>query len=274
MMEIGIFAKTFSRNNVMDVIQAIQDYDIHTVQFNMACANLPTLPAKMERATIRKLQNVFSTSNVHVAALSGTFNMIHPSIHERGKGLVGLENLAYICECIGTNIITLCTGSRDANDMWKFHPENNSQKAWDDLLQTMEKALKIAEKYDIVLGIEPELSNVINTASKARSMLDTFQSKHLKIIMDGANLIPIHRIHRMNPILDEAFDLLGEDIILAHAKDLSIEQDDFVAAGQGNLDYRHYLSLLKSVGYERPLIMHGLREDQVSTSKSFLEKLS
>jgi sugar phosphate isomerase/epimerase len=273
MMEMGIFAKTFSRKNVTEVCQAVQAHNINTVQFNMSCANLPTLPLKYESDTLQNLENAISKTGIKVAAVSGTFNMIHPNTDERELGLLGLGNLACACEYLGTKVITLCTGSRDADNMWKFHPENNDPQAWVDLSRTMERALKIAEKYNVILGIEPELSNVINTAKKAKKLLDTFQSEHLKIIMDGTNLIPINEVDQMHIILDAAFDLLGEDIILAHAKDFSIDKHDFVAAGKGSLDYEYYLSLLKSVNYDGPLIVHGLSEEQVPVSIAFLKTL-
>lgn len=272
-MEIGIFAKTFRRKNAADVFQAVRDHGLFTIQFNLSSANLPTLPDKIEQSALKKLQNLISTTNVNIAAVSGTFNMIHPNIEERERGLSGLENLAYACGYMGTKVITLCTGSRNVNNMWEFHPENNSRQAWDDLLRTMEQALKIAEKHHIILGIEPELSNVVYSAGKAKALLDAFQSEHLKVIMDGANLIPAHQAGQMHSILDEAFDLLGEHIVLVHAKDFSLEKADFVAAGKGCLDYKYYLSLLKSVNYGGPLILHGLSEEQVPDSKSFLEKL-
>ncbi|MBS4204140.1 sugar phosphate isomerase/epimerase family protein [Lederbergia citrea] len=272
-MEIGILAKEFDRHNVVEVIQAVQDYDMNCVQFNLSCANLPSLPLEFDKDTFVDLGRTIRESGIEIAGLSGTFNMIHPVMDVREKGLIALENLAKASRYLGTNVITLCTGSRDINNMWKFHPDNNSREAWEDLIKIMERALVIAEKYNVILGIEPELSNVINTAEKGMRLLETFQTDHLKIIMDGANLIPFDQIDKMHYLLDEAFDLLGENIILAHAKDFSVEQQEFVAAGKGDLDYEYYISLLKSSGYNGPLILHGLNEEQVSESHAYLKEL-
>ena len=50
----------------------------------------------------------------------------------------------------------------------------------------------------------------------------------------------------MHDILGEAFDLLGPDIVLAHAKDLNRDGDaGDMAAGTGVLDYDFYLSQLQ-----------------------------
>ncbi len=43
-MRLGIFAKTFSRPTVEGVFDAVKEYALSCVQFNMACAGQPTLP--------------------------------------------------------------------------------------------------------------------------------------------------------------------------------------------------------------------------------------
>ena len=45
------------------------------------------------------------------------------------------------------------------------------------------------------------------------------------------------------------------------------------SAGQGDLDFRLYIDLLKKTGYEGALIMHGLSEEQIPVSKKFLEEI-
>jgi sugar phosphate isomerase/epimerase len=114
---------------------------------------------------------------------------------------------------------------------------------------------------------------VINTAARGRTLLDTMQSQHLKVIMDPANLIVPRNKRQMHHVLDEAFELLGEYIVLAHAKDIGPD-NTFRAAGSGILDYDYYLHHLEAVSFDGPLIIHGLSEAQVDTAVRFLrEKL-
>lgn len=80
----------------------------------------------------------------------------------------------------------------------------------------------------------------------------------------------------MKQMLDEAFALVGKDIVMAHAKDLDHDGDaGHQAAGQGKLDYDRYLSLLWAYGFKGPLLLHGLSEAQVPGCVAFLrEKLA
>jgi sugar phosphate isomerase/epimerase len=68
--------------------------------------------------------------NLTMAAVSGTFNMIHPNPRKRRDGLRRLGVLAGACGQLGTSVITLCTGTRDPEDMWRSHPENDVPEAW------------------------------------------------------------------------------------------------------------------------------------------------
>jgi sugar phosphate isomerase/epimerase len=155
--------------------------------------------------------------------------------------------------------------------MWRRHPDNDTPAAWADLVAAMGEAVTIAGAYGVTLAFEPEVSNVIDSARKGRRLLDELASPHLKVVIDGANLFHAGELPRMQAILDEAFDLLGPDIVLAHAKDLSRDGEaGQEAAGQGVLDYDHYLSLLRGIGYNGPLILHGLAESQVDEAVAFL----
>ena len=75
----------------------------------------------------------------------------------------------------------------------------------------------------------------------------------------------------MSEILDEAFQLLGGDIALAHAKDLDEDGEaGHIAAGHGLLDYDRYIRLLKQADYSGALVLHGLAEDQIDGCVAFL----
>jgi sugar phosphate isomerase/epimerase len=228
------------------------------------------MPDQIPAETLEQIQAAAQSSGVEIAVMSGTYNMIHPDTTVREAGLRHLRVLAEACRDLGVDGITLCTGSRDPQNMWRRHPDNDTPAAWADLLAELEKAVLIAEEFDLLLAFEPEHANVISSAPRGCALLDTLRSPRLKVVMDGANLIDPGCDQKR--VLDEAFDLLGEDIILVHAKDRSPD-GSFRAAGMGILDYPHYLNLVKAGGYTGPLILHGLTEIEVDTSISKLRAI-
>ena len=155
--------------------------------------------------------------------------------------------------------------------MWRPHPDNDTPEAWDDLVVSMRQAIQVAEEYQVTLAFEPEVANVVDSAIKARRIIDQIGSPYLKVVMDGANIFHTGELPRMREILDEAFALLSEDIAFAHAKDLDRDGEaGHLAAGKGLLDYDQYLSLLNNIGSDVPIILHGLSEAEVDGCVAFL----
>jgi sugar phosphate isomerase/epimerase len=224
-MHLGIFAKTFPRPTLEETLDAIADRGLTHVQFNMSCAGLPTLPERIDESFCRAIARAFRERGLTMAAISGTFNLCDPNAHRLLDNLKGLEVLAAACRWLDTRIITLCAGTRDPEDMWRWHPENVRRSTWDSMIESMRLAARIAVRHEVTLAFEPELNNVVNSVSKARRLLDEIGSTWLKVVIDPANLSRAGDFPRMKEILEEAFDWLGPDIVLAHAKNPQNERN-------------------------------------------------
>lgn len=270
-MQIGIMARTFVRPTLEETLDAVISHGIYCIQFSFTCAGLPEMPDHIDAGLCDRIRREMAARKITMAAVSGTFNMIHPDLQRRRDGLRRLRELASVCSRLGTSVITLCTGTRDPESMWRRHPENDLPEAWDDLVVSMGEAVQVAEENEVILAFEPEVSNVIDSASKGRRLLDEMGSPYLKVVMDPANMFHAGELPRMREIIDEAFALLGDDIAIAHAKDLDRDGEaGHIAAGKGLLDYDQYLSLLGKAVLDVPLILHGLSEAQVSECAAFL----
>lgn len=270
-MRLGIFAKTFPGTDPATVLAQAKAAGFASVQYNMACSGLPAMPDAITPAEATAVHHAAEQSGLAVAAVSGTYNMIHPDPAVRATGLARLEILAAASAAMGTGLITLCTGTRDPQDQWRRHPDNDTPEAWRDLLTEMTKAAAIAERHNIRLGIEPELANVVDSAVRARQLLDTIASPSLAIVLDPANLFEHATLPEQRDIVAHAVDLLAENIIMGHAKDRTVD-GAFTTAGTGVLDYRHYLSRLNAIGFTGDLITHGLEAQQAPAVAAFLRQ--
>lgn len=270
-MRLGIMATTFARPTLETTLDAIVASGVQSVQFDLACAGLPTLPDRVEPALCERVRDAFAVRGLRMDALSGTYNMIHPDPSERTAGLRHLRVLIDACAALGTPVVTLCTGTRDPRNMWRRHPDNDTPTAWTDLVASMREAVRGAEETGVTLAVEPEVANVVDSAQKARRLLDEIGSPRLKVVMDGANIFHRGQLPRMREMLEEAVALLGPDIALAHAKDLDHDGEaGHLPAGRGVLDYPLYLALLRGSGFTGALILHGLTEDDVAGCLTFV----
>ncbi len=268
-MQLGIFAKTFPGDTPQAVMTAAAQAGYAQVQYNMACSGLAALPDSLSAEQARAVHAAASSAGLGVAAVSGTFNMLHPDRSVVEAGLGRLDVLASRCKEMGTRLITLCTGSRDPHDQWKHHPDNTRPESWRALRVAMEAALSIAAKHDVLLGIEPELANVVNSAAKAKTLVRELDDPRLTIILDAANLFEVADLKEQQRIVAEAADVLAEHIAMAHAKDRAAD-GSFVAAGQGVLDFGHYLRCLRRAGFDGPLVTHGLAAGEAPAVARFL----
>jgi sugar phosphate isomerase/epimerase len=270
-MEIGVLLGTFVKPTFAARLAAAKASGLDCFQLSMDCAGLPAMPDAIPAELIARIQADATAHQLRIAAVQGTFNMSHPDPEHRRTGLRQLRVLAEACPKLGTRYIHLCTGTRDRQSMWRRHPDNNTAAAWQDMTACVREAVEIARAAGVVLAFEPEVNNVVDSADKARRLLDEIGSPHLKVTIDPANIFHTGELPRMAEILDRTFTLLGKDIVLAHAKDLDRDGDaGHKAAGEGKLDYERYLTLLHRHGFNGPLLLHGLSEAQVPGCVAFL----
>jgi sugar phosphate isomerase/epimerase len=270
-MQLGIFAKTFPGADPDEVLASVAATGFSATQYNMACSGLSSMPDAISTDALAAIHSAAKRRGVEIVALSGTYNMIHPDPAVRALGHKRLEVLGAAAHSLPTRLITLCTGTRDAQDQWRGHPDNETPEAWADLLASMEIAVGVADRYDVDLGVEPELANVINSAVKARRLIDQIGSTRLKIVLDPANLFETASLEEQRDIVSSAIDLLADHIVMGHAKDRTAT-GEFTTAGKGVLDYSWYLQRLKEIGFSGPLVTHGLAANEAAGVADFLRR--
>jgi sugar phosphate isomerase/epimerase len=269
-LEVGIFAKTFTRPTLGEVLDAAQAAGFRALHFNFVCAGLSPLPEVLDEATCHAIGEEFERRDLVMVGVSATYNMIHPDAERRAAETARAQRIIELCPALGTELATLCTGTRDPDDMWRFHPANEDPDAWRDLLATLGLLLEVAGSASVSLGIEPETANVVSSAARARYLLDEMGSERLRIVLDPANLLTAGTADRQEEILTEAFDLFTPNLIQVHAKD--VVEGGHVAAGLGLLDYDLYFRLLSRHDVKVPMIMHELAEEDVERAHAFVSR--
>jgi sugar phosphate isomerase/epimerase len=264
-MKLGIFAKTFPGDDPLRVLNAVRASGFNHAHYNMSCSGLPSLPSRISDAIIAVIHSAVSASNISLCGMSATFNMIHPNEDERDRGFVALDQLAIAARKLGIPILTLCTGTRDPDDMWRHHPDNTSSEAWSDLMDGMQRAIAIAERHGVLLGIEPETANVVCSAQAAKTFIDDLRSDVVRIVLDPANLVEHVSAEDFRYAVDEAIDLLRPYIYMAHAKDKRAD-GTVVAAGSGVIDFEHFFRQLSRIDFKGSVITHGLQADAAAAA--------
>ncbi|TPN43950.1 sugar phosphate isomerase/epimerase [Mesorhizobium sp. B1-1-4] len=271
-MRLGVFAKTFAGTEPAVVLEAVRQAGYETTQFNLACAGLPSMPDAVPDAAISAIRAAARSTGVSLAALSGTYNMAHPDKAVRDDGLRRLAVVIDTAAALDIPLVTLCTGSRNAADQWAYHPDNATPAAWSDMATEMEKALALAEGAGVDLGIEPEQANIVTSAKDATRLIADMGSKHLKIVLDPANLFEHATPEEARAIVAAAIDEAAGHIAMAHAKDRHGD-GRFATTGEGIVDFPDFVARLNAVKFDGPLVTHGLSADEAPAVAAFLRGL-
>jgi sugar phosphate isomerase/epimerase len=271
-MDLGIFSRTYQPVGIDKIFAQIVHDGFQSTQFNFSSAGLPSLPTDWPEATIEGVIASAKQSGLTICALSGTYNMAHPDVARRKADRIGFTNVVRAAGLMQVPLVTLCTGSRDAANMWSAHPDNGSPEAWDALRGELDFALELAERYGVALGVEPEPGNVVADARIARRLLDEIEIPQLKIVMDAANLLRPESQSRQREVVAEAVALLGADLALVHTKDVS-STGEAVAAGRGVVDFHNFLKGIASTGYRGALVSHNLPEKDAAYASGFLRRV-
>jgi sugar phosphate isomerase/epimerase len=271
-MYTAIFSRTYGMKNVAEVIGAAAIDGYEGIQANLSSAGLASLPDTVPPGVAVQFCQEARARGIRLAALSGTYNMAHPDAKVRKASRVGFQNVVTAAREMGAPVVSLCTGSRDPHDMWKFHPENDSDEAWKDLRSELEFALRVAQEAGIRLAIEPEPANVIHDARAAKRILNEMASPHLGVLLDAANLLTPETLSSQHAVIDEATGLLGGALLLAHAKDIDAS-GQVVATGEGEINLLAFTKALRRVGYDDALIAHGFAAEKAAVAAKVLRRI-
>ena len=206
---LGIFARTFPRETPEEVAAAVARAGYPLGHWNVAAVGRSTLAGDVGRAEVAAVRRAFDRAGVAIPSVSATFNVIHPDSERRAAQTAQAVRLIGLVPELGADVVTLCSGTRDPDDLWRAHPGNLASDAWTDLRRTLDALLEAASEAGVRLGIEPEPGNVVRDArTAARLLAELGDDAPVGIVLDPANLLTPETISRQSEILAEAVDLL------------------------------------------------------------------
>jgi len=260
-MSIGIFAKALPRPTLADTCAAVRALGCDTVQFNLSCVGLPTLPASLDDTVCDHIFRTLRHYGIHMAALSATGNIIHPDPRQRQAVHAGIATVIRASVALGTRVLAISTGTCHPHDTWHSHPDNDTPASWQQMLDALAGLLPLAEAHGVTLAFEPEQGNVVRTVAQARTLLDTLASPALAVVLDVANLLTPATLMQQHAIVDEALARLAGDIVVVHAKETPAPpHTGECVPGQGVVDFAYLAAGLSRHTYRGAIIMHGVGE--------------
>lgn len=259
-MNFGLFSKLVHEKDLRANFAHIRRMGYSCTQFNFSTMGLPTVPdAEVGVQLCRSVRNAQAETGISIPVISGTCNLIAPDMTERKKAVEGVIYLIAACEKTGIPRVSLCTGTRDAADMWKFHPDNAAPEAWSDLEESLSTILNRTAGSGISICVEPEKANVVSDPQKALDLLKEMNNSRIELIFDAANILAGTEESARDDVLKSSFAALRKYVSLFHMKEIySPSGIQGGPTGSGRLNVPLYLSLIRTYCPDTPVIVHGL----------------
>jgi len=269
---LGAFARIYQRDSADALADAFVGDQLVQVQLNLSALGLPTIPDAdmLETVDLDQISSAFRSRGRVIWGVSATYNAIHPDPAVRHRESAQAAHFIGALRSLGPVAATLCSGTRDPDDMWRAHPDNGTPEAWNDLRRSLDALLRAAEHAGILLAIEPEPGNVVAGTAQAVRLIDELggDAERIGIILDPANLVHDAPDNQHARILSEAFELLGEKTICVHAKDVQPWTDTL--CGRAGLDYQLISRLYDALPQRVPMIIQDATEAELPQVRDWL----
>lgn len=194
------------------------------------------------------MKKVFEQNRVSVSVLGCYKNLANPDelqLQKIKESYMHHIRFAKFLECgmVGTE-----TGA--VNTEYKYTPENHSDAALQLFIENLKPMVEYAEKMGVCIGIEPVYKHIMCNVERTRKVLDAVNSPNLRVILDPINLLNADNRSRQEKIVEEAFDVLGNEIDAIHIKDYIVKDGSIVyekvTVGEGEFNIPHLLGILKA----------------------------
>ena len=213
---------------------------------------------------IRAVRNAFEQHDVVIAEVIAWRNLIPTDAAMRKAAFdfvcerlaIADEVQARCCVCFG--------GTVENDASWTPHPENLSDDTFDLIVQTVRSVVDAVKPRHTKFTLEMMASVFPNSADSYVALLKAVDRPGFGVHLDPVNLITSPQQYFNNTaLIRECFDKLGPWIVSCHAKDIIWRRErGFHLAeaipGTGNLDFRSYLSALRRLSPDIPLMLEHL----------------
>lgn len=218
------------------------------------------------------IKRAVKEADIDIAVLGCYLNLAHPDS-------ICLKNIqdaykAYLrfASYLGGVLVGTETGAPNA--LYKYDKEAcHSKEALDLFINNLKPVVSYAQKLGVILAIEPVYKHIVWNPKVARKVLDRIDSPNLQIIFDPVNLLHADNLSYREEVIEEAIDLLGNDIAMVHLKDYILDEENelsCMACGLGDMDYKRVMSFIRE---KKPYIHATLENTKPENAVAAMEYL-
>ena len=254
-LTVGIATLGFGNYTNRQVAEELAGQGIRTVQLFLSQSDshywkyngrsdLSDLTAERCRA----IAGVYRAAGVSIHSMGVYTNLIHPDESERKANLAYFEGMMKAAVTMGVPALVTEAGHFQSDKPAPHVAQHFQEGVWKQMVATGKELAALAERHQVTVLFEAFFGGFLASAKRTRLFLEEIGSPRIRALLDPANLLEIND-------LEEMFEQLKPWIDCLHAKDRKLHVERGVPAGQGDLDYRKFVTLAAKHTPKVPLIL-------------------
>jgi len=218
--------------------------------------------------------------DVVIYEVGGYTNLVTPDAAALQKNLAGLAHCIEVAESVNCRMVGTVAGSRDPKDFINVHPDNWTLDTWKLLVGSIRQVLRDTAGMKAAIGMEAQITTIIDGPKAHKRLMEDVGDDRLKVNLDPVNMVCLERYYHTTELINECFDLLGEDIVGCHSKDTFIWPDkqtvhvQEVCPGKGVLDFETYLVRMSRLSWPRPLEAEHIPDEEYPEARAYVERVA
>lgn len=220
------------------------------------------------------MKKVFEQNRVSVSVLGCYKNLANPDEEQLKKIMDSYMHHIRFAKFLECGMVGTETGA--VNTEYTYTPENHTDKALHIFIENLKQIVEYAEKMGVCIGIEPVYKHIMCNVDRTRKVLDAVNSPNLRVILDPINLLNADNEKQHEKIVEEAFEVLGEEIDAIHIKDYVVKDGSIVyeklTVGEGCFNIPHFLGILKARKPFINVLLEASTPENVQKSCAYIRK--
>lgn len=213
-----------------------------------------------------------------VLAEYGAFclNISDPDQEQQDKNISEITTRLEYAEEMGALCCVIHGGSYNNTGCVKAHPDNFSEKNIEHNIRVIQRILDEVQPKKTKLVLETESYVLPDSPDLYLRMYNEINREGFRFHLDPINItLSPRRFYYHADFIRECFAKLGPHIVSCHAKDTILvdhatTQLTETFLGNGQLDYKPYLTELNKLEQEPPLMIEHLNENQLPEALNYI----
>ena len=206
-------------------------------------------------------RQAFAEAGIFVGAIACMHYQLlsHPDAAVRQRGVESVKRCIRDSHALGAHCISIHWRPGGAEDWW-------SEECWNTLVRASEPVFVEAERLGVDIGFHSHPLCPWDSPEQHRRLADEIASPRAKVLVDVVNMMTARTCQTTTDFLNHTFDLIGDIIVAAHAKDVRLDPShwvvkiDEVPPGLGTMDFETFMRRLSELDEDLVLTIEHLRD--------------